>query len=82
VSAVVSDERMEHMSGTELLARVSDRSPQTARILLTAHGGPTARRSVPGRPAQCIIAKPWDDAMLRQVLQEFLSERARAASPL
>src|SRR2546430_5919127 len=43
VSAVVSDERMPDMTGTELLARVSARSPATARIILTAYAGPTAQ---------------------------------------
>ena len=80
VAAVVSDERMQNMSGTDLLARVYDRSPQTARILLTAYGGATARCAVPGQPAQCIIAKPWDDAMLRQALHDFLSVKRPTAS--
>jgi DNA-binding NtrC family response regulator len=77
VSAVVSDERMREMSGTELLSRVSDRSPETARILLTAFGGSAARRS---GPAQCLIAKPWDDVMLRLALRDLLPERGRNRS--
>ena len=71
VGAVVSDERMPDMSGTDLLARVSDRSPATARIMLTAFGGSGRRNS-----AQCMLAKPWDDAILRRALRDFLMERA------
>ncbi len=71
VGAVVSDERMPDMSGTDFLARVSDRSPLTARILLTGFGGRGFRSC-----AQCMIAKPWDDAMLRRALREFLSREA------
>ena len=75
VSAVVSDERMPDMSGSELLARVSDRSPATARIILTGYAGPTARLPRLRQSIECMIAKPWDDAMLRRALREFLFER-------
>jgi response regulator RpfG family c-di-GMP phosphodiesterase len=75
VSVVVSDERMPEMTGTELLARISARSPATTGILLTAFGDPAARQTGLGRDAQCLIAKPWDDSMLRLALREFLFER-------
>ena len=73
VSAVVSDERMPEMTGNELLGRISDRSPETARILLTAFGTSAARRP---HSIECMIAKPWDDGMLKRALREFLPERA------
>ena len=75
VSAIVSDERMSDMTGSELLARISDRSPETARILLTAYAGPTARLPRSPRAVECMIAKPWDDSMLKRALRDFLSER-------
>ena len=75
VSALVSDERMADMSGTELLARVSARSPASARIMLTAFGGATARLPGLGQSIEVMIAKPWDDSMLRRALREFISER-------
>ena len=78
VSAVVSDERMPDMTGTELLARVSDRSPATARIILTAYAGPTAQLPRLRQSIECMIAKPWDDSMLRLALREFLSDRELA----
>jgi DNA-binding NtrC family response regulator len=78
VSAVVSDERMPGMSGTDFLARVSDRSPATGRIMLTAFAGAAARRPGFQESVQCMIAKPWDDSMLRLTLREFLSDRATA----
>lgn len=71
VSAVVSDERMPGMTGTELLDRVSDRSPETARIMLTAFGGAPAHRP---HAIECMIAKPWDDTMLKRTLRELLPE--------
>jgi len=78
VSAVVSDERMPDMTGTELLARISDRSPATARIILTAYAGPTAQLPRLRQSIECMIAKPWDDSMLRQALREFLADRELA----
>lgn len=71
VSAVVSDERMPDMTGRELLERVSDRSPETARILLTAFVGAAARRP---HATECMIGKPWDDSMLKRTLRELLPE--------
>lgn len=76
VGAVVSDERMPAMTGTELLAEVSRKSPGTSRIMLTAYGGETARRTRMEDSVQCMIAKPWDDTMLRTALREFLIDRA------
>ena len=75
VSAVVSDDRMPEMTGTELLDRIWDRSPETARIMLTAFGGSAVRRPRHPKSMECMIAKPWDDAMLKNALREFLSAR-------
>ena len=71
VSAVVSDERMPEMTGTELLGRVSDRSPETARIMLTAFAGDAARHP---HGIEVMIAKPWDDTMLKRTLRELLPQ--------
>src|SRR5438128_5224187 len=46
ISLVISDQRMPGMLGTELLEEVSQLSPSTARIILTAYPGSTA--SSPG----------------------------------
>jgi DNA-binding NtrC family response regulator len=78
VSAVVSDERMPDMSGTDLLARISDRSPSTARIMLTAFGGLAVKQPGLRNSTQCMIAKPWDDSMLRLALRECILEREGA----
>jgi len=75
VSAVVSDERMPEMTGAELLARVAARSPETARIMLTAYGRETARLPGLRHSAEYMVAKPWDDSMLRRAIRDLLGER-------
>jgi CheY-like chemotaxis protein len=75
VSAVVSDERMPEMTGGELLARIAARSPETARIMLTAYGPETAQLPGLRHSAEYMVAKPWDDSMLRRALRELLCER-------
>jgi DNA-binding NtrC family response regulator len=74
VSAVVSDQRMPDMTGTELLGRVAQRSPATTGVILTAYGPEAATEPEALRSVECIIAKPWDDAMLRTTIREFLFE--------
>jgi len=77
VSAVVSDQKMPGMTGTEFLAEVSARSPDTARIMLTAYAEDLG--SLPKlrlrQSIECLIAKPWDDGSLRQTIREFLFTR-------
>ena len=75
VSAVVSDERMPEMTGAELLARIASRSPETARIMLTAYGRETARLPGLRHSAEYMVAKPWDDSMLRRAIRDLLCER-------
>jgi response regulator RpfG family c-di-GMP phosphodiesterase len=75
VSAVVSDERMPEMTGAELLARIATRSPETARIMLTAYGRETARLPGLRHSAEYMVAKPWDDSMLRRAIRDLLGER-------
>jgi response regulator RpfG family c-di-GMP phosphodiesterase len=75
VSAVVSDQRMPGMNGMDVLRKVGERSPSTARIILTAFMGPTTREPGLRGAADSIVGKPWDDRLLRRMIREFLSER-------
>jgi response regulator RpfG family c-di-GMP phosphodiesterase len=75
VSVVVSDQRMPSMDGMELLRRVRERSPATARVILSAYTGETARSPGLRGDVDTLVSKPWDERMLKRVLREFLSER-------
>ena len=72
VSAVISDQRMPDMSGTQLLEEVRRRSPATKRIILTAYAVPTVNKPGVDRSVECVIEKPWDEAMLRRTVREFI----------
>jgi DNA-binding NtrC family response regulator len=69
IKAIVSDERMVGMQGSELLAEVKRRSPQTVRILLTGHATmDAAMRAVNVGEIYRFFLKPWDDSQLRFAL--------------
>ena len=69
VKVIVSDERMVGMQGSELLAEVRRRSPQTVRILLTGHATlDAAMRAVNEGEIYRFFLKPWDDTQLRFAL--------------
>lgn len=69
IKAIVSDERMVGMQGSELLAEVKRRSPHTVRILLTGHATiEAAMRAVNEGEIYRFFTKPWDDMQLRFAL--------------
>lgn len=69
VKVIVSDERMVGMQGSELLAEVKLRSPETVRILLTGHATlDAALRAVNVGEIYRFFLKPWDDTQLRFAL--------------
>jgi DNA-binding NtrC family response regulator len=64
--AVVSDERMLGMQGSDFLARVKDRYPHTIRILLTGHATlEAAMKAVNEGEIYRFFSKPWDDHQLK-----------------
>ncbi|MET1115765.1 MAG: HD domain-containing phosphohydrolase [Comamonas sp.] len=75
VDAVLSDMRMPDMNGVQLLERVSQSWPRTARLLLTGQADLASTIAAINRgQLHRYIAKPWnDDALvltLRQVAQQ------------
>jgi class 3 adenylate cyclase len=65
VAAVISDQRMPAMSGTELLSKARAIAPDTARILLTAFTDADAlMASINTAAIYHFILKPWDPTEL------------------
>lgn len=76
---VISDQRMNGMSGSEFLARAHQLQPDSVRILLTAYADFAAVVSAvnEGRISR-LVQKPWDRDEMRSLLSDS-AEIARAA---
>jgi DNA-binding NtrC family response regulator len=75
IKAIVSDERMVGMQGSELLAEVKRLSPYTVRILLTGHATlEAAMRAVNEGEIYRFFTKPWDDTQLRFALRSAVEK--------
>ncbi|MGK0439950.1 MAG: response regulator RpfG family c-di-GMP phosphodiesterase, partial [Paracoccaceae bacterium] len=71
VDVLVSDQRMPHMLGNELLAQVSKIYPQTMRILLTGFMDKKAIvDSINQGEVYRFINKPWRNDEMREVVAE------------
>jgi len=71
VDVLVSDQRMPHMLGNELLAKVSKLYPQTMRILLTGFMDKKAIvDSINQGEVYRFINKPWRNEEMREVVAE------------
>lgn len=71
VDVIVSDQRMPHMLGNELLAQVSKLYPQTMRILLTGFMDKKAIvDSINEGEVYRFINKPWRNDDMRQVVAD------------
>ena len=71
IDVLVSDQRMPHMLGNELLAQVSQLYPQTMRILLTGFMDKKAIvDSINQGEVYRFINKPWRNDEMREVVAE------------
>ncbi|MBI2932426.1 MAG: response regulator [Planctomycetes bacterium] len=73
IRVVIADQRMPGMSGTMLLRTVQETSPQTARVMLTAHPDSALVTERTRGTIQCLITKPWSDQILRQTIRQFIA---------
>lgn len=68
-AVVVADQRMPGMAGTELLAALRERSPETVRVILTAYADPGPMLDAINRAgASRYIVKPWSASEMNAVL--------------
>lgn len=70
---VISDERMNGMQGSELLAILKERYPHTLRILLTGHATlEAAMKAVNQGEIYRFFTKPWDDTDLKFAIRSAI----------
>ena len=70
---VISDERMIGMQGSELLALLKERYPDTLRILLTGHATlEAAMKAVNQGEIYRFFTKPWNDTDLKFAIRSAL----------
>ena len=72
VDLVPSDHKMPGMTGTELLAEVARRRPETVRLLITGWAEALNKQELQEIGIDALIPKPWDDAELKAVLHQHL----------
>jgi DNA-binding NtrC family response regulator len=74
VQVVVSDHDMPDMTGLEFLKRVAERSPTTARIMLTGHARvDLAIQAINGGNVFRFFVKPFDAKELAAAIREALA---------
>ena len=77
---VVSDMRMPHMDGAELLSKVRSLYPATLRLILSGYADSDSVLRTVG-PAHTYLAKPCNADILRDAIQRQLSLRFLLNSP-
>jgi len=78
IDVVVSDERMPGMTGSEFLALVCERHPETVRIMLSGQQGPAAgERALREAEVFRFVHKPSSAPELVAVILEGLAARDR-----
>jgi DNA-binding NtrC family response regulator len=79
---VVSDIRMERVSGMEVLRAFSEKSPGTPVILITAFGDVTGAMEAIGHGAYDYVSKPFNVEELRQTVGRALERRRLSAEAI
>jgi len=79
IALVISDHRMPGMSGSEFLAEVKRRHPNTVRIILSAHIDQALLWSaVNEMDAHCVLAKPWPPGRIEAAVKTWIGHYAKA----
>ncbi len=74
IAVIVSDHSMPGMKGVELLSKIKDLSPDTLKILMTAHANlGVAVDAINDGEVFRFILKPWDNTSLINTVQEAVS---------
>lgn len=70
---IISDIRMPHMDGIELLTHISKIAPQMSRVLLSGYADmELCQSAIPENIAQIILSKPWDNFEIKTIINLLL----------
>ncbi len=73
VDLVVTDQRMPEMTGTELLQKVKERSPETLRVILSGYADAASIVEAINRGEVFrFLTKPWNDSELKAAIRQCL----------
>jgi DNA-binding NtrC family response regulator len=74
IDVIVSDQRMPHMTGSELLAKVHEQYPQVMRVLLTGYVDKEAIiNTINEGEIFRFISKPWNITEIKNIIAEAAS---------
>jgi DNA-binding NtrC family response regulator len=76
IDLVLSDHKMPGASGLQFLAEVRARRPQAARLLITGWPELIPAADIRALGLLAVIAKPWEDAALKETLRMACKDRA------
>jgi len=70
---IISDIRMPHMDGIELLTHIYKIVPQMSRVLLSGYADmELCQSAIPENIAQIILSKPWDNFEIKTIINLLL----------
>jgi len=70
---IISDIRMPHMDGIELLTQIYKIAPQMSRVLLSGYADmELCQSAIPENIAQIILSKPWDNFEIKTIINLLL----------
>ena len=77
VAVVITDQRMPNMTGTEFLAEVYSRHPETVRIILTGFADMASTvDAINDGHVYAYVNKPWDPADLQRIVRRAQEHHA------
>jgi response regulator RpfG family c-di-GMP phosphodiesterase len=76
IDIVLSDHKMPGTSGLQFLAAVRARRPHAARLLITGWPELIPAADIRALGVLAVIAKPWEDAALKETLRMACKDRA------
>ena len=75
IDGLLTDQKMPHMTGDQLLEQAARRRPDTVRMLITGWTEEVPPGRLEALGVRALITKPWDDSRLKATLRRALLQR-------